>query len=335
VLRDPAVQAAVLETARGGLLRRGLAVSHADVAVVTNVSADHLGEYGIAGVDDIAEVKLTLARVLGPQGTLVLNAGDEVLMQAAARLPFVRAVPQAWFSLDDEHPRLRAHRKQGGATCGVRGGRLLLNVGGHQHSLGEVTAMPLALGGAAAYNLENIAAAALAAHAAGLSLPTIEATLASFGALPGDNPGRLERWPYRGATVLVDYAHNPDGLQQLLRVARALKPARLGLLLGQAGNRDDAAIGDLASTAAAFAPDRLVVKELPAMLRGRSLGDVPRLLRTALLAAGLPEHALVDEADEFLAAAALLDWARPGDVIVLPVHTDAVRQRLAALLAAA
>ena len=244
------------------------------------------------------------------------------------------AVPQAWFALDADHPRLVAHRARAGATCGVRGGQLMLSARGLEQSLGAVVSMPLALGGAAAYNLENIAAAALAAQAAGLPSTAIAATLASFGARPADNPGRLERWTHGGATVLVDYAHNPDGLQQLLQVARALAPARLGLLLGQAGNRGDAAIADLAAVAAAFAPDRVLLKELPAMLRGRQLGDVPGLLRAALLAAGMPAQALVDQADEAEAALALLAWARPGDVIVLPVHTDAVRQRLATLLAA-
>ena len=332
VLRDRRVEVAVLETARGGLLRRGLAVGRADVAVVTNVSEDHLGEYGIADVDDIAEVKLALARVLGPAGVLVLNGGDEVLMRVAATLPHVQRVRSALFALQFDHPRLQSHRAAGGMTCGVEDGRLRLQDGASAVDLGEAVAMPLSVGGAAAYNVENLAAAALAAHAAGLPAELIAATLATFGATPGDNPGRLERRAWRGATVLVDYAHNPDGLAQLLRVARALAPRRLSLLLGQAGNRDDAAIGHLATTAAAFAPDLVVIKELPGMLRGRLPGAVPGLLRRGLLQAGVAVDRLVDEPDEESAARRLLDAARHGDVVVLPIHTAAVRQRLAALL---
>ncbi len=192
--------------------------------------------------------------------------------------------------------------------------------------------MPLSVGGAARYNIANFSAAALGGAALGLPFDAIVETLHRFGATPADNPGRLERWVHRGASVLIDYAHNPDGLASLLGVARAMHPVRLGLLLGQAGNRDDAAIGDLARTAARFAPDRIIVKELPLMLRGRELGEVPDLIERALLAAGIAAQCIEIEADEETAALRLLDAARPGDVIVLPVHTDAVRERLRARL---
>ena len=169
--------------------------------------------------------------------------------------------------------------------------------------------------------------------ARGLSLPAVTRTLQSFGANPLDNPGRLERWQHRGALVLMDYAHNPDALDQLLTTARALKPARLLLLLGQAGNRGDDAIADLARTAARFAPDRVVIKELALMLRGRELGDVSARLARALESAGYPAAHIDLVADEEAAAHALLDVAGPGDVVVLPVHTRAVRERLRTLFA--
>ena len=370
VLRHPAVQFAVLETARGGLLRRGLALRQADAAVITNVSADHLGEYGIGSVEDIAEAKLVVAHALRECGTLVLNGADAVLMAVAARTPHVQALfaagRVALFAHDLHHPVLVAHRATGAAVCGVSGGNRGSGSGGSggdsasdaaghssngtvnidrsvelvwaqgdvEAALGSVAAMPLTLQGAARHNVENIAAAVLAAVACDLPLPALRQTLLSFGAQPQDNPGRLERWAWRGATVLVDYAHNPDGLAQLLQVAQALKPARLGLLLGQAGNRDDAAITALAATAARFAPARIVIKELLQMLRGRAAGEVPALLQQALLAAGQPARSLQREDDEELAARALLAWAQPADVVVLPVHTTAVREALAAVLAA-
>jgi cyanophycin synthetase len=337
VLREHAVQFAVLETARGGLLRRGLAVRRADAAIVTNVSADHLGEYGIASVEDIAEAKLVVAHALLHGGTLVLNGSDAVLMAVAARTAHLQALfaagRVALFAHDLAHPVLAAHGAAGGACCGVQAGELTWVQGGVGVALGEVDAMPLTLQGAARHNVENIAAAVAAALASALPMPAIRQTLAEFGASPLHNPGRLERWPWCGATVLVDYAHNPDGLAQLLQVAMALRPARLGLLLGQAGNRDDAAITELATTAARFAPDRTVIKELPRMLRGRALGEVPALLQRGLLAAGMPVENIHREDDEEAAARLLLAWARPGDVVVLPVHTTAVRQALAAVLA--
>lgn len=333
VLRHRGVQAAILETARGGLLRRGLAVQRADVAVVTNISLDHLGEYGVETAADLAEVKLIVARALGAAGTLVLNADDTLLMAAAARLPHAAAARWALFAFDHGHAALQALRARGGSTCGVRDGELVLTHQGHEQPLGRVSAMPVTLGGAARHNVANAAAAALAGACMGLPLPAMAATLGRFGARPHDNAGRLERRLYRGAIVLIDYAHNPDGLAMLLRVARALAPGgRLGLLLGQAGNRDDAAIAGLCRTAAGFEPERVVIKELALMLRGRALGEVPALIERELLAAGLPREHLSHQHDEELAAHELLAWAQPGDLIVLPLHTRAVRERLAAAI---
>jgi len=332
VLRSPSVEAAILETARGGILRRGLAVRRADVAVVTNVSPDHLGEYGVEVAADLAETKLVVALALAPQGTLVLNADDATLAAVASRLDHVRRARQALFALDYDHPSLVRLRAAGGATCGVRAGVLWLSQDGKDHRLGDLTALPLSVAGAAPYNVLNLAAAALAATALGLALTATRRALGAFGAKPEDNPGRLERWHYRGATVIIDYAHNPDGLGAVLEVARALLPRRLLLLLGQAGNRDDAAIADLARTAARFAPDRVVIKELPLMLRGRALGEVPALLERALLDAGTAATAVEFEADEACAALRLLDAAGEGDLVVLPIHTKAVREMLAARL---
>jgi cyanophycin synthetase len=328
VLRHTAVQAAILETARGGILRRGLAVRRADVAVVTNISADHLGEYGIEDANDLAETKLVVARAVQNGGLLVLNADDATLMAAAERLPHAAAARLALFARHHDHPALRALRAGGGSTCAVRDGDLVLCEAGREIIFGKTHALPLTVGGAAAYNVANLAAAALAGMALGFAPESVTGVLRRFGAAPLDNPGRLERWHYRGALVLIDFAHNPDALDQLLRVARALRPPRLHLLLGQAGNRDDEAIADLARTAARFLPDCVMIKELPHMLRGRMPGEVPALLMRALLGAGVPPERILEESDEETAARRLLEAAQPGDVVVLPVHNRAVRERI-------
>jgi UDP-N-acetylmuramyl tripeptide synthase len=332
VLRHPDVEAAILETARGGILRRGLALQRADVAVVTNISADHLGEYGVDDAQDLAATKLVVAHAVRGTGALVLNADDPVLMAAADAPGPAAGVRLALFAQSYDLAALLRARSRGGATCGVRGGELWLSSGGEEHRLGAIAAMPLTVGGAAVYNIANLAAAALASVALRLPRERLIEVLHRFGSDPRDNPGRLERWTFRGAEVLIDYAHNPDGLAALLAVARSLQPRRLALLLGQAGNRDATAIGDLAATAARFAPDRIMLKELPLMLRGRALGEVPRLLEAALLGAGVPAQRIGFEADELAAANLLLDDAQPGDVIVLPVHTNMVREPLRARL---
>ena len=334
VLRHSEVTFAVLETARGGILRRGLAVTRADAAVVTNVSADHFGEYGIENADDLAETKLVVARALGKDGTLVLNADDSVLMATAERVPYAVKVRRALFAMDHAHPLLAELRRRGGSTCGARDGHLVLHHRGAEHDLGALCTFPLTFGGAARYNVANLAAGALTAAVLALPVADIHRAAERFGARPQDNPGRLERWNYRGATVLIDYAHNPDGLGRLLAVARSLNPRRLSLLLGQAGNRDDQAIAELARTAARFTPDRIVIKELALMLRGRAPGEVPALLEGALLGAGIPADHMVRRADEEIAARSLLEAAQPGDVVVLPIHTRDVREHLHAALAA-
>ena len=331
VLRDPRVQTAVLETARGGILRRGLAVKNADAAIVTNISPDHFGEYGIHSLSDLADAKLVVARAIGRSGLLVLNADDDVLPGKASSL----ACPLAWFALDDQHPRLNQHRLAGGATCGVRDGQLHLHVHGGTHLLGDITSMPLTLAGLARYNIANIAGASLVAALLGVSPGAIAATLARFGGERGDNPGRLQRWQINGVEVLLDYAHNPDGLAGLMAIGNGLRQqrgGRLGLLLGQAGNRDDDAVRELAAVAAAAKPDFVVLKDLDGYLRGREQGEVPRVLRDALIEGGVPADAIRTILSEVDAAQALWITAQAGDVLVLPVHNLAARDDVVAWL---
>jgi UDP-N-acetylmuramyl tripeptide synthase len=332
VLRDRRVDTAILETARGGLLRRGLAVEHADAAIVTNISEDHFGEYGIASLADLAQAKLVVARALAADGLLVLNADDAELVAASAGL----RNRTGWFALDAGNAFVTAARQAGAPTCAPRDGHLWLVGADGEFDLGAVAAMPLTLSGAATHNIANAAGAALVAQALGIAPAAIAAVLARFGARHGDNPGRLQHWRRDGVEVLLDYAHNPDGLSALLAIARSLAPrGRLGLLLGQAGNRDDEAIRALARTAAAAAPERVVLKDLPDFLRGRAPGEVPALLRAELLDAGLDHGRLRTELSEVEAARGLLEWAQPGDVVVLPVHGRDARRALVDWLDAA
>lgn len=326
VLRHPRVRAAVLETARGGLLRRGLEVRDARVAVVTNVSDDHFGEYGIHDIDALAEAKLLVARALAPDGVLVLNADDPRLVRGAGA---AGGHALAWFAL-----RLDDAGARGPLACGVRDGQLRLLADAAVHELGEVATMPLAFGGSATYNIANAAAASLAAWALGVAPATIAAVLARFGDDPRDNPGRLQRWQLGDVRVLLDYAHNPEGLGGLLRVAEGLRGGgRMGLLLGQAGNRGDDAIRALARAALAARPDRVWLKDIGGeYLRGREPGAIAAILSATLQEAGMGEDALPVCLDESMATREALRWARPGDLLVLPIHEPAHRATVVALL---
>ncbi len=330
VLRERRAEAAILETARGGILRRGVAVSRANVALVTNISADHFGEYGIHDLAGLADVKLTVGALIDAQGLLVLNADDPQLRTKAAQLAqrFGSTPPLGWFALDAASPALRAYQATGASTCAVSAGRLCLQWSANTHDLGAIDSMPLTFGGSASYNVANLAGAALAAAALGIAPVTIAAVAARFGADAADNRGRLMRYDYAGAQVLVDYAHNPEGLRGLLQVAVHLQRrsgGRIGLLLGHAGNRQDADIEELAGVAASFHPDLVVVKEDEAHLRGRAPGEIPRIIHAALLRAGMAPAAVTMRDSELDAARGALAWARAGDVLALPVHSQAAR----------
>ncbi|HEX9208482.1 MAG TPA: Mur ligase family protein [Steroidobacteraceae bacterium] len=338
VLRDASVEAAVLETARGGILRRGLAVDRVDVAIVTNISPDHFGEYGIDDLDGLADVKLSVAHLVDARGLLVLNAGDALLCAKSQALAqrLGRQPPLGWFARDYDHPLLVQQRTVQGATCGVRGGRLLLSCDGVESELGAIDAMPLTVGGTATYNVENLAGAALVAARLGIPPRTIAGVFASFGRDLADNAGRLMRFDVGGVRVVLDYAHNPDGLRGVLRVAQQLRApgGRIGMLLGHAGNRLDADIEELAVVATEFAPDLVVVKEDEGHLRGRQPGEVPALLQNALLKTGMPLAAVPICPSEVDAALMALDWGRPGDAVVLLMHSSAARLRMLEILEA-
>ena len=325
-LRRAEVDTAILETARGGLLRRGLAVERADVAVVTNIAADHLGEFGVQDLRQLAETKLLVARAIGPGGRVVLNADDPVLVEASAT---VRA-PIVWFSLDGGNAVIRRHTKGGGTAAVVDGDALVLVTGVDRESVARVAEMPLASGGAARHNVANALAATAAAGGLGISLDAVRATLCRFGRDPADNPGRGNVYELGGIRIVVDYAHNPHGMAALAATLDALPSERRLVMIGQAGDRDDAAIRELARAALALRPDRVVVKEMDAYLRGRAPGEVPALMADELRRAGVPEGAISTPGTEIPAVLEALLWARPGDLLVLTLHQE--RRRVQALL---
>jgi len=314
LLRHPELEVAILETARGGLLRRGLAVGRADVAVVTNVADDHLGEFGVETLEALAETKLLVARAIGPEGRLVVNADDPVLAAAAAG---VRA-PVAWFSLDPARPALAG----GPAAATLEDGAVTLREGGAREAIAEASAIPLGLGGAARHNLANALAALVAARPLGIPAATARETLLRFGRDPSDNPGRANLIELGGVRLLIDYAHNPHGMQALARATAAIPAGRRLVLLGQAGDRGDQAIRDLARAALAVRPDQVIVKEMDRYLRGRAPGEVPGILLDEFRRQGFPPERVRSGGPELEAVRQALAWARPGDLLILALHQD-------------
>jgi cyanophycin synthetase len=318
VLRSPKVDAAVLETARGGILRRGVAVERADVAVVTNIAEDHLGEFGVQSLSDLAETKLLVARVLGKKGTLVLNADDPLLVDQGRKV----GSTITWFSLDPGSSIIVNHLAAGGSAVFAEDDRIVIASGSERTPLTALRDVPITFGGSARHNVANVLAAVAAGVALEIGAPQMDGVLRRFGRNIGDNPGRANLLEVGGATILLDYAHNPDGMSALVKVAKTLPANRRLVMVGQAGDRDDEAIRELARVAWSLQPEHIVVNEMDQYLRGRSLGEVSMILADEFLRLGASKAAISRVGPEVEGVLKALAWARPGDLLVLTVHQD-------------
>lgn len=324
VLRHGAVEAAVLETARGGILRRGLAVDQVGAALVTNVAADHLGEFGVSSVHDLLETKLVVATAVRSEGAIVLNADDPFLLAEAPRILSTAQAraPIVWFSQRDAHPVVLRHLEEGGSACFVEHGEFVYATGDRREHLGTIQAAPITWAGTARHNISNVLGAIAVARALQVPPSAIREALRTFASSNDQNPGRLNRYDLNGAIFIVDFAHNPHGWRALVEVARAQPARRRAVVLGQAGDRDDASIRELAQVAWSLHPELIVLKEVEAYLRGRPRGEVPRILAEEFGRLGAPSDRMVLVAGESEALELLLSWVSPGDLVLMPVLSE-------------
>lgn len=354
VLRDRRVEVALLETARGGLLRRGLATVGVDVALVTNVSDDHLGEWGIGSVAEMAEAKLLVAAAVRPGGRLVVFDDREALgggLEPQRRTDGVLTAVLARVACAGEILRYRADGCSdvdlaavdggGGGDGDGTGGRvavvgrrvgfrdgddIVIDCGGINGDLPALrlalSALPITLGGLADHNVANVIAAALVARGLGLPDAAIAAGLADFRPNAADSPGRSNTFSLHGAKILLDFGHNPDGVRRVAEfVARVASKRRL-VVVGQAGDRSDAEITGLIDGLLRCAPDRWLLKAMPRYARGREVGAIVALMRGALVAAGVADAAISVHDSEDAATCAALDALTAGDLLVLLAHDN-------------
>ena len=279
VLHHPDVDAAVLETARGGILREGLAFDKCDVAVVTNVgSGDHLGLNYITTVDELAVLKRVIVQNVAPKGTAVLNAADPVVAAMAAKTK--GAV--TFFALDQFHPVMATHRAQGHAVVYVDQGQMVAAKGAEKHYL-NLSDIPITLGGAIGFQVENVMASVAAVWALGLDWDTLRAGLASFSSENDNAQGRFNVFNYKGATVIADYGHNPDAMAALVQAVQAMPASRRSVVISGPGDRRDEDIRQITQILGdAF--EEVVMYEDQCQ-RGRSDGEVMALLREGLVGA--------------------------------------------------
>jgi cyanophycin synthetase len=314
VLADPAVDVAVLETARGGIVRRGLAWDGADIAVMTNIAADHLGQDGIDTVDDIYRVKRIVAERVRAGGTLVLNA-DDARLAALPEDPAIRGVDRSvvFFALEPG-PVVARHRAAGGRAFYVVDRWIVEAEGDTERPLVPVAALPVTMGGAARFQVANALAACAALRAHGVPAERVAEGLQSFH--PSEhNAGRANLYRLGAGYALLDYGHNPDGVEAVCQIAEHWHSGRsLTGIVGMPGDRPDGTIRDVGHVVARTF-DRVVVRENED-LRGRQPGETAALLCESVAEErpDLPCEIVLDGAE---ALRRELDHIRAGNVVVV------------------
>jgi cyanophycin synthetase len=329
ILMNPAVEAAVLETARGGILRAGLGFDRCDVAVVTNIGeGDHLGLAEIETPEDLARLKRTLVEAVLPGGAAVLKADDPLTAAMAPHCPG----QVVFFARDGGHPVIAAHRAAGGRAVFVRHGAIVLADAEREEVLSPLAGVPLTLDGRIGFQVENALAAAAAAWVLDLSPETVRAGLASFDSDWEKLPGRFNLLEIGGATVIVDYGHNPSALTALIEALASFPNGQRMVVYSGIGDRRDVDMirqGEMLGEAF----DRVLLYE-DHYTRGRPEGQTMALLRRGL-AAGTRVRAVEEFLGSLKAVEAALQVIGPGDLLLVQADVveetlDCVRRHLAA-----
>jgi cyanophycin synthetase len=324
VLMHPDVDAAVLETARGGILREGLGFDRCGTAVVTNIGAgDHLGLNYITTVDDLAVLKRVIVMNVAPEGYAVLNAADPIVAAMAPKCPG----GVIFFSFDPHNPVLAAHRAQGKRSITVDGDHIVVSEDSWRERI-ALRDIPLTRRGTIGFQVENAMAAIGAAWSAGLDWDAIRRGLATFTNDQDNAPGRFNVMDYRGATVIADYGHNPDAMRALVAAVNRMPARRRSVVISGAGDRRDEDIREQTAVLGDAFDDFILYQD--ACQRGREDGEVLRLLREGLAKAQRAQH--VEEVNgEFKAIDTALARLEPGDLCLVLV--DQVEAALAHLTA--
>lgn len=311
VLRQPDVDFAILETARGGLLRRGLGVNEADAALITNIAEDHLGDFGSQSLEELLDIKWVVSHAVRDGGTLILNADDQRLVAKSTEYDGTIV----WFSLSPDNPVVTRHLEAGGAAFVLDDGDLLRIVGAERQLICRAGEIPITLGGAARHNIANALAAAALTSSLGVAMADVAAGLKSM--VQENNPGRCNVYDAGDVRVIVDFAHNPAAMQSLFDMATALPAKRRLLAFGQAGDRPDALIRELARNAWSIGLDVVVISELAKYYRGRDHGEVFAIIRDELLACGADAAQIHHFEEEIESLDFAIDWAEPGDLVIM------------------
>ncbi|SFE05450.1 Mur ligase family, glutamate ligase domain [Sulfitobacter brevis] len=317
-LRDPRVEMAFLEVARGGILRRGLPIRRARVALVTNVAKDHLGEFGVMTLDDLAQTKFAVMRALATDGALVLNADDPQIVAAAAELSQLIW----WFSLDATSPQITQARERGTPCCFVKLDHFIFFDGSTEVFSMPLAEVPITLHGAAKHNVRNVLAAVCVCTVLGIAAEAIRTGLSGFASDHKDNPGRFNEFRYNGARVFVDFAHNAHSISAVCEALSAIPSKRRFIMLSQPGDHSDQDLVDVTKAALQFRPDVIVTAEIEDYLRGRSFGETTGRLQASAIADGFDPDQILSADTPPIGAKLILDNLQPGDLALMLVLSD-------------
>jgi len=328
LVRRSDVNFAVLETARGGILRRGMGVFDCDAALLTNVDRDHMGDYGVYDLEVMAMAKGAITHAVTGDGAVVLCADSPALVQWAQTRSFEARV--IWYSVNSGHPLLKSHAVTGGEVWTVEDDWVVRRVGSERVRLVALREIPITIAGVATFNVANALGAAALAACVGVKSAAIVDALRRFGLDPNDNPARTQLWEVpvtapgqeaRTIPLLVDFAHNVAGVEALAAVLRAHEGPRV-VCFGMAGDRSDRDLIALGGALLAFEPEAVVLREQPQYLRGRSLGEIPRLLEEGLRGGGgtAPKTTLADS--EVASLEAAFGMCGPSGCVALLVHME-------------
>ena len=310
VLRDPTVNFAVLECARGGMLRAGLAFSHCDIAIVTNVSGDHLGLKGIHTIAQLARVKAVVPETVLPDGYAILNADDDLVYEMRKSVDCNVAL----FSMDEENPRIKALQRKGGITAIYENGYVTLCRGNWKMRIMKAELIPLTYGGKAKFMIQNILPVVIACNLRGISIEDMKAAFQTFLPSAAQTPGRLNLFEFDRFKILLDYAHNPAGMRALQNFTNEIEATvKIGIIAGIGDRRveDNNEIGAIA--AEMF--DEIIIRQ-DKHLRGKSEEELIKMLKDGILAK-YPGKKLTVIPSEREAIHYAVDNAIEGSLIVL------------------
>ena len=343
LLRDNRTEIAFLEVARGGLLRRGLPIEHAQVALVTNAASDHLGQYGINTVDEIAQVKLMVAKAIHEDSHLVLNADDKRLTKYVPNNVFdssnhsPTSVPLCWFSPNIHNPLIQQSIQQNMPCVYVENNQFVYS---HleRKALCDIESAPMTVNGTAKHNIQNALGVIGLCKLMDISDKAIVAGLESFGENAQDNPGRGNIYRTKGRTVIVDFAHNEHSMQAVMSMAKNMADnikrmegeCNIHVMFSHAGDRSNTEILKVVDAVMSIQPTQYILSELEEYLRGRELGEISELVQDYLVKHGISNTAISLANNPLQASKIAMEHSKPKDLVLLFVLSH--REEVQALL---